>query len=325
MANMAPATRQMIHQSEDAITAIKEAVEESDLGRRSNVAVLSGPFYGEDAAWIEEAIGPEATRIDGTVLTEGRSPPENAKVVIIERLHRLYSRKVGGFDPIKKLMRTVASSEQLFIVTCNAYSWRYLEVTLQIGRLFPIRIELPLLDASHLQKMLLSSYRDGELQFLVTERPAGDIEEAPVSFMGRSLVLPRGMRALLRLLRPVAIIKSPADIFFNHLVQASGGNPGIAKMLWNSALDYPMVQEVPDVSQDLELDLAEAFAMSLILSAESISKDELFSIIGQSDDLLYSLIEKRLVNLIDGGRACGLRPEAVRPVADLLKRRRMIW
>jgi hypothetical protein len=65
--------------------------------------------------------------------------------------------------------------------------------------------------------------------------------------------------------------------------------------------------------------------MSLILSAGRISKDELFSILGQVDGVLYSLVEMRLVNLINDRKACEIRPEAVKPVAELLKRRRMVW
>lgn len=111
------------------------------------------------------AIGPEATWIEGAYLADGHNLPDNAKVVIVEGLHRLYSRKIGGFALIRSFMQSVASTEQLFIATCNAYSWRYLDRALRIGMLFPIQIDLPLLDASRLKEMLLSGYGGGELQF----------------------------------------------------------------------------------------------------------------------------------------------------------------
>ncbi len=315
----------MIHQFKDEVSTIQKALEEFDSGYRSNVVVLAEPFYEEDADWIAEAIGPEAARIEGAYLAEGHNLPDNAKVVIVEGLHRLYSRRIGGFVPIRRFMQSVASSEQLFISTCNAYSWRYLDRALQIGMLFPIQMYLPLLDASRLREMLLSGYSGGELQFAGRGGPAGAIEDASLSFMGRSLVLPGRIQALRRALRPMPVSKSPDEIFFDRLARISGGNPGIANKLWSSALAYPRVQGIPEPVHDLDLDQTEAFAMSLILSAGRISKDELSSILGQADEILYSLVEMRLVNLINGGKAYEIRPEAVKPVAELLNRRRMVW
>jgi len=315
----------MIHQFEDEVSAIQKALEEFDSGHRSNVVVLTEPFYGEDAGWIETAIGPGTKRIEGAYLADGHNLPDNAKVVIVEGLHRLYSRRIGGFGLIRSFMQSVASTEQLFIATCNAYSWRYLDQALRIGMLFPIQIDLPLLDASRLKEMLLSGYSVGELQFAGQSDPAGAIEDASLSFMGRRLVLSGRIQALRRALRPMPVSKTAEEIFFDRLARVSGGNPGIAKKLWAGALDYPRVREIPELPQALDLDQTEAFAMSLVLSAGRISKDELFSVLGQADEILYSLVKMQLVNLINGGKACEIRPEAVKPVAELLKRRRMAW
>jgi hypothetical protein len=87
--------RFMIHQFADEVSAIQKALEEFDSGHRSNVVVLTEPFYEQDAGWIAEAIGPEATRIEGAYLADGHNLPDNAKVVIIEGLHRLYSRRIS--------------------------------------------------------------------------------------------------------------------------------------------------------------------------------------------------------------------------------------
>ena len=122
----------MIHPFEDGIASIRKAVEVFDSGRRSNVAVVSEPFYGEDAQWIAEAIGSRAALIEGASLAAGRSLPDkdDASIVVIEGLHRLYNRRIGGFSHLKRLMTSMASSEQLFIATCNAYSWKYLDLGL---------------------------------------------------------------------------------------------------------------------------------------------------------------------------------------------------
>ena len=146
-----------------------------------------------------------------------------------------------------------------------------------------------------------------------------------MSFTGMHLVLPGRIQALRRALRPMPVSKSSEEIFFDRLARVSGGNPGITKKLWDSALDYPRVREIPEIPQELDLDQTEVSAMSLILLAGRISKDELFSVLGQADEILYSLVKMRLVNLINGGKTCEIRPEAVKPVAELLKRRRMIW
>lgn len=317
----------MIHLFEEETASIQKAVAELNSGSRSNVAVVSEPFYGEDAVWIARAIGPQAVLIEGESLAAGNSLPDmdNAKIVIIKGLHKLYSRRIGGFSPLKRIMAAIASSDQLFIATCNAYSWNYLEPTLRIGTLFPVRIDLPLLNSSQLREILLSGYKENELQYAGAKDPTGDTQETAISFLGGHLILPDFIQSLRSALRPHPVSKSAEDVFFNRLARISGGNPGVAESLWMSALAYPNVQEIPELVQDLDLDQTEAFTMNLILCAGRISKDELFSALGPEEDVLYSLSEMRLVDLVEGRQAVEIRPEAVQPVAELLKRRRLIW
>lgn len=314
----------MIALFEDEIASIHKAVAEFDSGRRFNVAVISEPFYGENAEWIARAIGPQAALIEGAALAAGHSWPADAKIVILEGLHKLYSRRIGGFSPLKQVMTAMASYEQLFIATCNAYSWKYLEQTHHISMLFPVRIELPLLNAPQLKEILLSGYKENELQFADIEDPSDDRDDASISLAGRRLILPDFIQSLRSILRPQSVGKSSEAVFFDRLAQIAGGNPGVAEKLWKSTLVYPQVQKIPELVQDLDLDQTEAFAMNLILCAGRISKDELFSVLGQ-EDVLYSLSEMRLVNLVEGRKAVEIRPEAVKPVAELLKRRRLIW
>jgi hypothetical protein len=317
----------MIRLFEEEIASIQKAVAELNSGRRSNVAVVSEPFDGEDAEWIARAIGPQAALIEGASLAAGRSLPDmdNVKIVIIKGLHKLYSRRIGGFSHLKRIMEAIASSDQLFIATCNVYSWKYLEQTLRIGTLFPVRIDLPLLNASQLKEILLSGYKENELQYAGVKDSTGDTEQAAISFLGRRLILPDFIRSLRSASRPHPVGKSADDVFFNRLARISGGNPGVAESLWKSALAYPHVQEIPELVQDLDLDQTEAFTMNLILCAGRISKDELFSALGPEEDVLYSLSEMRLVDLVEGRQAVEILPEAIKPVAELLKRRRLIW
>jgi hypothetical protein len=317
----------MIPLFEKEIASLQKAVEELNSGRRSNVAVVSEPFYEEDARWIASAIGPQAMLIEGASLAAGRSLPDtdNAKIVIIKGLHKLYCRRIGGFSPLKRVMSAIASSDQLFIATCNAYSWKYLEQTLRINTLFPVRIDLPLLNASQLKEILLSGYKENELLYANVKDSAGETGEAAISFSGRRLILPDFIQSLRSALRPIPVGKSADDIFFNRLARVSGGNPGVAESLWKNALAYPHVREIPELVQDLDLDQTEAFTMNLILCAGRISKDELFSALGPEEDVLYSLSEMRLVDLVEGRQAVEIRPEAVKPVSELLKRRRLIW
>jgi hypothetical protein len=209
----------MIHQFKDEVSTIRKALEEFDSGQRSNVVVLAEPFCGEDAGWIAEAIGSEAARIEGAYLADGHDLPDNAKVVIVEGLHRLYSRRIGGFVPIRSFMQSVASSEQLFIATCNAYSWRYLDLAFRISMLFPIQIEMPLFNASRLKEMLLSGYDVGKLQFAGQGGSTRAIVDASLPFTGSRLVLPGRIQALRRVLRPMPVSKSPAETFFDRLAR----------------------------------------------------------------------------------------------------------
>jgi hypothetical protein len=317
----------MIPLFEKEIASLQKAVEELNSGRRSNVVVVCEPFYEEDAGWIASAIGPQAMLIEGASLAAGQSLPDtdHAKIVIIKGLHKLYSRRIGGFSPLKRIMAAMASSDQLFIATCNAYSWKYLEQTLRIGTFFPVRIDLPLLNASQLKEILLSGYKENELQYAGIEDPAGDTGDASLSFLGRRLILPDFIQSIRSALRPHPVGKSADDVFFNRLARISGGNPGVAECLWKSALAYPHVREIPEIVQDLDLDQTEAFTMNLILCAGRISKDELFSALGPEEDVLYSLSEMRLVDLVGGRQSVEIRPEAVKPIVELLKRRRLIW
>ncbi|NYT02495.1 MAG: hypothetical protein GKC10_07050 [Methanosarcinales archaeon] len=309
-------------------------------GRRSNVAIVSEPFYGDGILLdqIEEMVYPRSIRLKASGLADGWPPETDKSIVIVQDLHHLYLRRIGGFEKINRFLDGISTSSDLFIITCNSFSWKYLDRVCNIKRLFPVVLELPSLTSSQIRDLLLSEYREDELNFEVAETPPGEKpcpvrlskKEVLIKPLGKRFYRPsleiqvRDVRDILPCIGKKVEMSSPRDLVFEKLARMSGGNPGVVEVLWRGAMEYPNVRAdmLKEDSSGVDLDYDHSFILSIILSMGIIRRDGLAQIAGPVDEALYVLKDRGLITR--DGDSCSIRMESFKKVVDHLKRNRLV-
>lgn len=324
---------------EEEISLIKKVIVDFGEGRRSNLAIISDPFYGESELMdrVEGMIEDVCIRINAQSLIQSLETLKDSpgKIVIVEEAHRLYRRTIGGFDAMNRFLNMLLFSDRLFITTWNSASWRYLDEVLGLGRHFPQKVSLSKMKTDEIREMLLSGYEEGELTFLEGER--GDEEKRKIlkwagrkkALMGHSLEIPYPMVDVgsIRSRLDRSEKKSPDEVFFEKLARISDGNPGVAELLWKEALDYPEVRNALKDPPSIDLSREESFALSIVLSMGSAKLAYLSDVLeplGISAQNIANLLEERGLVSIDG-EVASMRAEALKSALEHLRRLRLVW
>jgi hypothetical protein len=108
----------------------------------------------------------------------------------------------------------------------------------------------------------------------------------------------------------------------------SNGNPGVAKVLWETSLQYPAIKPsyIKECSFKIELDYTEAFILYCILATEAITREELVALSGGGavDKVLARLRKQDLIT-VAANEHYGLNPEALNCIVGYLKKAGVIW
>lgn len=326
---------------QEEIENIQAAIADFESGKKLNIAIIAEPFAGRTAVAneIEKTNSQKVTRLNLLCPVKNRSeialPGQSKRIVIIDDCQFLYTRRIGGFDVLEDFLKSAASSSNLFITTWNLYSWKYLNEVLDIGRYFPVQIALPKFTAGDIKECILSMYEKDEIKF------AGDVEsEKPAMVRAAKhpvTIKPFGIINIPFLKINYSAIKfrfkkeekvAIEDIIFEKIRDISNGNPGVAKVLWQGSLEYPIIKpgKIKEFSFDIELDYDESFILSVILSMGTIKKEGLAEIAGREyriDKMLFRLAKSGLIAVEDD--CCRLKPEALRSAAEHVKKLRLVW
>ncbi|MCX9081664.1 MAG: hypothetical protein OIN83_05655 [Candidatus Methanoperedens sp.] len=327
----------------EEIANIQTAIADFESGRNLNVAIISEPYAGRTAIMneIEKMILQKVTRFSFSSIVKNKdeiilSGPSK-RIVLIDDCQFLYMRKIGGFDVLEYFLNLVSNPAILFITTWNLYSWKYLDEVLNIGKFFPVQINLPKFTTYQIKESILSGYKKDEIIFV---RDVEFEKEKIINFMKYPVSIKSWKKTIelpyfkinydflkLRLLKKEEIIASE-DIIFGKIHRVSNGNPGVAKIVWQRSLEYPTIKpsNVKDESFNIELDYNEAFILNLILSMKSITNDDLSEIAGpdyQVGKIIFRLSKQGLISVEDA--SCIIRPEALKSVIEFLKKLRLVW
>lgn len=327
----------------DEIAKIQTAIADFECGQNLNIAIISEPFSGKTTILdaIEKMNPEKVTRLSFSSIVKSKEDikiPENSKrVVIIDDCNFLYERKIGGFETLEYFLRSVVTSSNIFITTWNLYSWNYLDEVLNIGDIFPVQIKLPKFTKDQVKESILSKYEANEIKFeedvefekekvfeprkfTISIKPLEKNINIPYYKLNYSLLKDR----LLKKEERVGI----EELIFEKIQRISNGNPGVAKIIWNKSLEYPIIKpsKINDVSFNIDLDYKESFVLFLILSMKSINSDELSEILGpdfQVDKIIFRLTNQGLIAVDD--ISCNIKPEALKSNVDFLKKLRLVW
>ncbi len=326
---------------EDEIQNVQIAISDFESGKKLNVAIIAEPFAGVTflVDELEKMNALKVTRLSYSSLVknkDGLMLPENSKrIIIIDHCEYLYMRKIGGFEVLDEFLKTMVTSNILFITTWNLYSWKYLDEVLNIGKFFPFQIKVQKSTTNEIKECILSVYKPDEIKF----RPDVDFEkekilEIPkypftIKFLKRTINIPF-LKINYHILK-LRLIKKEAtteDIIFEKINYLSNGNSGVARVLWQKSLEYPSIKPtgIKDLSLNINLDYNESFILMVILSMKSIKKEDLAEIAGakyQIDEVLFSLLRQELITI--EGDDCRIKTEALGSIVESLKKLRLVW
>ncbi len=326
----------------DEIERIREAITDFESGQKEDIAIISEPFAGRTTLVnaIEKMTAHKVVKRSFPSIVKNKEelmfPERPKRIVVIDNCHFLYLRAIGGFDILEEFLQSVVSSNNLFITTWNLYSWNYLDDVINIGQFFPIPLMLPKFTLSELKELILSGYKEDELEFLddVTSEDKRIINSFryPVTIkrLKKTITIPflkiNFDRLRFRLSRKEEK-KKAEDIIFEMINRFSNGNPGVAKVLWEKSLEHPIIKPsyVKESSFKIALDYTESFILYIILSMESLNKEDLVEITGELkvDKILYRLSQQGLITVDQGYYK--IRPEALNSLVDYLKKSKVIW
>lgn len=304
------------------------------------LAVVGSPFAGRrvvldhlaarlDATRVHVGpAGPDATggvgetaadhaqaEVDRRVPTDPDADPPGEAVAetlsegptVVSGCHHLYTRRVGGFDPLDECLDAVAGAESTVVTGWNRYAWSYLAAVRDLDRTVPERVEVGALEPARLAELLLARYgdvptfeRDDDRRGLFTRRR--------VSVAGFDLPVPAFDRAALAARRGDE--PDPRDVVFERLAAVAEGNVGVATALWEHARSAEVRPgDVPDIGKP-SLDRETAFCLRVVLASERVHRAELTAVVGDETERALGRLRREGLVTIDGDWVA-LSPAAV--------------
>ncbi|MGC9444009.1 MAG: hypothetical protein ACP5E9_03630 [Candidatus Methanospirareceae archaeon] len=325
---------------QDELASIREAIAAFESGEKSDIAIIAEPFAGRTTLLnaIEQIATRKTVKLSfSSVITDRNEisfPPGAGEIVLCDNCHFLYRRTIGGFKHLDEFLTAVATSEHLVITTWNVYSWRYLEEVRAIDKFFPITIRLPHFSAAALKELILSDYAENELELEDDSTPEEKriITRQPISFAVRNKILAIpffhiDFARFKAMFSRKEGTKKTEDIIFEKIGRIANGNPGVAKLLWEKSLQYPVIKPsfVKECPLKVELDYHESFLLSLILSMDALTEPELYEISDEPEveTMLHRLLRLRLI--VEEHGYYKLDPEALSCIVSALKKTGVIW
>ncbi|CAG0958763.1 hypothetical protein METP2_00661 [Methanosarcinales archaeon] len=326
----------------EEIINIQAAIAGFESGHKLNIAITAEPLAGRTMLIneVEKINYQKVTRLSfsSTVKNKGEIslPEQLRRIVLIDDCQFLYTRRIGGFHILEDFLELMTSSNNIFITAWNLYSWKYLEKVVNIGKYFPVQIKLPKFSTSEIKECILSRYKPNEIKFIENEYEKEKIIEiirhpAVIKPLKKPIDIPffkiNYDTLKLRLFKKEKNI-SVEDVVFEKIARISNGNPGVAKIIWQNSLEYPVIKpgKIKEFSFNIELDYNESFILGVILSMGTIKKKELSEIAGYDygiDETLFRLLERGLISIEEDH--CSIKPEALRSIVEFLKRSRLVW
>lgn len=325
---------------QDEMGDIQTSIADFESGQRLNIAVISEPFGGRTALvdLIDKMNPQKVTRLTLSSVIKDKFilPEETKRIILIDDCQFLYMRKIGGFDILEDFLMQVVSSNKLFITAWNLYSWNYLNEVINIDRYFPVQINISKFTTGEIKESILSMYKPDEIKFeedLEFEKEKlTEVVKYPVTikYFNKTINIPY-LKIKYHLLKARLSKKEEKtaveDIVFERINHAANGNPGVAKIVWERSLEYPVIKpsKIKEFSFKIELDYSESFILSIILSMGNIKKEELAEIAGTEyniNEIIFRLVKQGLIAVEED--YCSIKPEALRSIVDFLKKLRMV-
>jgi predicted ABC-type ATPase len=238
--------------------------------------------------------------------------------LICENLHNLYLKKMGGFEILQEFLLLMNHTQKkvFWIVSCNKYSWEYLQIVAGVKLHFTKVIDLGNLNAEEIENVIVKRQRISGYQVIYTPAP-----EDLVSKTYKKCKTPQAKQNYLH------------DRFYKRLAFASGGNLMVAMQLSLKAIekvekDYLIVNVAVKVDSNFLTTLSEEslFYLTALLQHGELCVEE-YSIIfnttiEQASLVVNSLTDKGILNENEGNYK--IHPYLLRPIVQVLLNKNLL-
>lgn len=288
----------------------KQITEAIFLSPNINISAL-GEFIGflnisfeKDFKSIEECI---------QFLNSGKK-----KTIVLENIHFLYFRKVGGFNVLHQLYAVISATKKnvFWIVTSAKYAFQYLDKLMQLSELFAFTIEMNEIDKETIKEALIKRHKISGYN-LYFEKP-------PVSYLSKKF-----LKSTLEIQQ-----ESLKEEFFNDIHKIAQSNYKIAFMYWirstvlvsGSTIHMRSLKTI-DTSFLNKIAPIKLLMLNSILLQERLHMNdiiELSSLDAQhTQNMVHHLLENGLLT-IDDGEFFTINIFLYRQITSLLKSKNVI-
>ncbi len=99
--------------------------------------------------------------------------PSQVRTVVLEDIHKLFLRKYGGFEAIRKLLLLISETNHkvFWVTTISSHAWKLLNNLLTISNYFPYQIKTENLSEIELKEAILSRHQTSgfEIEYVPSE------------------------------------------------------------------------------------------------------------------------------------------------------------
>jgi len=301
------------------------------------LAIVGAPYAGRervldaaaerlDAARVRlqpgDGAGPVRDALDNSA--DGRAA--DGRPLVVDDCQHLYTRAVGGFEPLEAFLDLLAGTERTVVTGWNRFAWAYLITVRVVEPVFAETAELGAVGADRLAELVLARYESLPAFEPDEAVPAGpvSVRRHEVEIGGRTLSVPVPVPNLGGTWTTDADAEAdPRDLVFERLAAAADGNVGVASAIWERYRhDTIRPSDIAVPGTDLELDRDEAFCLRVVLAKERLPRSELDAVLDSNPDRVLARLRRAgVVSVADG--EVRLDPAAVPTAVDSTDRERI--
>lgn len=242
---------------------------------------------------------------------------QSAKIIILENLHHMFLKKVGGFESMKMLFEVVSytTKKVLWVGVFTPETWNYLDKTISISNYFTSEIVMEPLSQESLQEIISkrNAYEDLKVEFLPKEDSLKSTTFEKLEDDEKQPYL--------------------SDKFFKQLHRLSNGNISLALLYWVRAIEQMdenviRVREIDDLDHSFIKNLSSEalFALQALILHDGLTLHDFAIVMNESHEecrkILMPMLEKGL--LIQPHNKYNINPAIYKHMHDFLSSKNYI-
>lgn len=242
---------------------------------------------------------------------------QSAKIIILENLHHMFLKKIGGFESIKMLFELISytTKKVLWIGVLTPETWSYLNKTISISNYFTNEIFMEPLGSDNIKE-------------IISKR--SEHESLIIEFVPKEEILKSTTFEKLGDEQKQAFL---SEKFFKQLHKLSNGNISLAMLYWVRAIkkideQRIFVTEIGEIDYSFVKNLSSEalFALQALILHDGLTLSDFSIVMNESHEecrkMLMPMLEKGL--LIQPHKKYNINPAIYKQLHDYLSSKNFI-